>query len=330
MLSIQQPLDALVGEGIVWDNHACMPLRVGDETFLPRLEKVRAAGVHLITLNASFGERDTELAVSMLTTFRNWIQAHSDAYRLVHKPEDIRTAKSTGRLGICFDIEGMDALNGEIRNVSILYSLGVRWMLATYNLPNAAGGGCLAEDAGLTAFGRSVIAEMNRCGMVVCASHCGYRTAQEMIDESADPVIFSHSNPRAVWDHPRNIPDTLMRACARRGGVIGINGFGPFLGANDASVERYATHIEYALDVVGEAHVGIGLDYVFDQAELDSCINSDPRTFPPALYAQGAKMLAPWDLPEVARVLAGRGHSIKTLANVFGGNHIRIAETVWR
>jgi membrane dipeptidase len=143
-------------------------------------------------------------------------------------------------------------------------------------------------------------------------------------------VIFSHSNPRALWDHPRNIPDDLMKACAARGGVIGINGIGFFLGHNDASTATYVKHLEYALDLVGDDHVGIALDYVFDITELDELIASDPATFPPHLFSGGVSMVEPWRLPEVAQTLAVRGHSRTTLQKLFGGNHLRIAKQVWR
>src|SRR5690606_36645690 len=127
--------------------------------------------------------------------------------------------------------------------VSLYYELGVSWMLIAYNRNNAAGSGCQDEDRGLTDFGRMVIDEMTRVGMIVCCSHTGYRTAREVIDYSKNPVIFSHSNPRALRDHPRNIPDELMKACAARGGVVGINGIGLFLGENDNSTEAIVRHI---------------------------------------------------------------------------------------
>jgi membrane dipeptidase len=329
-VTAEQTLKSLTGDGIVWDNHACMPLRPGDSSFLPQLASVRGAGVDVLTLNVAFGRQDSHSAFSMLTALRDWVSLRPDEYILVKNVVDVRKAHASGRLGICFDIEGMDALDGNIEHVQAFYDLGVRWMLATYNQSNEAGGGCLAEDNGLTKFGRQVIAEMNKVGMVACGTHCGYRTAREMIDASADPVILSHSNPRAMWNHPRNVPDDLMRACAARGGVVGINGFGPFLGANDASTETYIAHVEYALDLVGEDHVGIALDYVFDRAELDEYIAADPVTFPPQLYSHGAQMVEPWRLPIIGQRLAARGHSQTTLRKLLGQNWLRIARQVWR
>lgn len=322
-------LKALVGGTVIWDNHACMPLRTDDLSYLTQLHRVRSAGVNILSLNIAFGKQGKDEALTVLAGFRSWLQDHTDEYLLIGSVKDIETALASERLGICFDIEGMEALDHQVSNVGTFYDLGVRWMLAAYNEPGAGGGGCMASDHGLTMFGRDVIAEMNRVGMVICASHCGYRTAREMIDTSADPVIFSHSNPRALWDHPRNIPDDLMKACAARGGVIGINGFGPFLGNNDASTARYVAHLEYALDLVGEDHLGIALDYVFDQAELDAYMTTNPQIFPPQFYTRGAQMLEPWRLAEVASMLTARGHSTATLRKIFGMNHLRIAKLIW-
>lgn len=320
----------LGSDALVWDNHSCMPLRPDDTSFLEQLERVHQAGVDVITLNVGFGEQGVGPHLRMLTSMRSWLDARGDRYSVVTAVDDIDRAKAAKRLAVCFDIEGMNALGGQVDLVRIYYDLGVRWMLVAYNLPNAAGGGCMASDDGLTAYGRRVIAAMNDCGMVPCGTHTGYRSARELIDFSASPVIFSHSNPRAVWDHPRNIPDDLMRACAARGGVIGINGIGIFLGPNDASVATYVRHVEYALDLVGDDHVGIALDYVYDQAELNAYLAANPVMFPSSAgFGPAMAMIAPWQLPEIAAVLVRRGHSTATLSKLFGGNHRRIAETVW-
>src|SRR3546814_17099767 len=106
------------------------------------------------------------------------------------------------------------------------------------------------------------------------------------------PVIFSHSNPRVIHDHPRNITDEQIRACAATGGVINISGIGIFLGNNDNSTETYLRHVRYIADLVGTQHVGLGLDYVFDNKELDEYVTSSPHIFPPALgYAAGIRMV---------------------------------------
>ena len=323
-------LRALTSGGLVWDNHACMPLRPDDERFLPELARGRAAGVDLITLNVGFGDDGIEAHIRMLAQFRSWIAYNAAEYQLVLSTADIAAAKAAGRLGICFDIEGMNALGGQTNMVGLYFALGVRWMLIAYNRANPAGGGCLEEDGGLTEFGRRAITEMNDVGMVVCCTHTGHRTAREAIEMSRDPVIFSHSNPNAVYAHPRNIPDDLMRACAGRGGVIGINGIGTFLGNNDVRTETFVAHVEHALDVVGEDHVGIGLDYVFDPEELAQLMADRPGLLPPGAYCNEMAMIPPWRLPEIAGALSARGHGTATLKKVMGGNLLRVAQAVWR
>ena len=133
-------------------------------------------------------------------------------------------------MAVAFDIEGAKALNDSIEMVRIYYELGVRQMLFAYNINNAAGGGCHDEDSGLTAFGRSVVSEMNDVGMMVDCSRCGYRTTLEIMENSRDPVVFSHSNARKLWDHERNICDEQAIRCANAGGVVGVNGISQFTG----------------------------------------------------------------------------------------------------
>lgn len=325
-------LRRVTGAEIVWDNHLCMPLRIHDDSFMPQLERCRAAGIDVVTLPIGYGTDPVEQHLRILAQFRDWVARHPDLCRLVFSVADIRAARAAGQIGVCFDIEGMGAVADQPSLVSLYYELGVRWMLITYNRANAAGGGCLEDDKGLTPFGRQIIERMNEVGMVLCCTHAGYRTAREAIDASSLPMIFSHSNPRAVHDHPRNIPDDLMRACAQRGGVIGINGIGIFLGKNDASVETFIRHVEHALDVVGDDHVGIATDYLMDKAEADEALASRPLDFPPELFPRdiGMAMIPPWELPQVAQALHARGHSPETLAKLFGGNHMRIAQQVWR
>ncbi len=316
---------------LVWDNHACLPLRPHDPSFLPALERHRAAGTHVLMLNVGYGQDGIEQHVRMLATFRSWIAAHPDRFRLIDTIADIEQARAAGQLAIGFDIEGANAVADQPNLVGVYRDLGVRWMLLAYNRNNRAGGGCQDEDTGLTAFGRILLEELAAQGMVACCSHTGYLTARQAIDASPTPVIFSHSNPRALADHPRNIPDDLIVACAARGGVVGINGIGLFLGANDASPARMARAAAYVADLVGPAHVGIGLDFLHDRRELDETIAAHPEQFPPELgYSTAMDFMAPERLPDVARELRSLGMSDEETAGVLGGNWLRIARQVWK
>jgi membrane dipeptidase len=323
--------ESLLRRTIVWDNHACMPLRPDDESFLPQLARHKASGVNLVILNIYFDAEPPEKAFAMLASFRNWIARHSDEYLLAQTVADIEAAKREGKLAVCFDIEGGRAVEAHPGLVEIFYRLGVRWMLIAYNKNNRLGGGCQDEDTGLTAYGRRIIDEMQRVGMVLCCSHTGYRTAREAIEYSSNPVIFSHSNPRAVWDHPRNVPDDLMRACAATGGVVNLNGIGIFLGNNDNSTERLLEHIDYAVELIGAEHVGLGLDYVFDSAELDEYMRSRTDLFPPDKgYGSRLAMIEPERFPHIIEALLKRGYSETQVQGLLGHNNLRVAARVWR
>jgi membrane dipeptidase len=322
----------ILERALVWDNHACMPLRPDDESFLPQLRRLRDAGVNAVGLNIGFGGQGVEEHLRMLALFRHWIKARPDEYLLIRTADDVLFAKESGRLGVFFDIEGANGIADQLSLVELYYDLGVRWMLVAYNLNNRAGGGCLDEDPGLREFGGRMIDEMNRVGMVLCCSHTGERTALEAIDRSASPVIFSHSNPRAVWDHPRNIRDNVIRACAQRGGVIGINGIGHFLGKGGDLSEALARHIDYVAQLAGIDHVAIGLDYVFDTQELIDYLRNNPELFgKDARSAEtGFDSVAPEDLRDVVAILAKRGYSDGDLEKILGLNLLRIARTVWK
>jgi len=328
---ISGPTKTLLERTVLWDNHACMPLRPEDETFLPQLARHKAAGVSLVVLNICFDMYPPETAFTMLAAFRRWIARHAEDYVLAQTVTDIEAAKINQKLAVVFDIEGGRAVEAHPGLVEIFYRLGVRWMLIAYNKNNRLGGGCQDEDSGLTNYGRQIIDEMERVGMVLCCSHTGYRTAQEAIDYSRNPVIFSHSNPRALWDHERNIPDDLMHACARTGGVVNLNGIGIFLGDNDNTTETLLKHIDYTAGLIGAEHVGLGLDYVFDQVELDEYIRTRPDIYPPEKgYGAGISMIEPERFPVIAEALLKRGYSETDVQGILGHNNLRVASRVWR
>lgn len=322
---------ALMEDGVVWDNHACLPLRQDNETWLPAIDRHHASGVDVVSLNVGYGQKGPAEHLAAIARFRDWYGARPDRYVLAHGAADIRAAKAEGKLAIVFDIEGMNALGGQPERVADYYDLGVRWMLIAYNHANPAGGGCLDEDEGLTEFGRTAIAEMERVGMLLCCSHTGWRTAMDAIEVSRAPVILSHSNAHALWPHPRNAPDELMIACARTGGVVGINGIGPFLGEGAASALGMIRHIEYALSLVGEDHVSIGLDYSFDQASTQVYLARMSEDARHKLKLDGElTMAAPETFPELAQLMIRRGHAPAVVRKVLGENLVRLADQVWR
>ena len=316
---------------LVWDNHVCMPLRPHDQTFLPQLQRWRRIGADVVFLNVGFGEMGIEEHIRTLANFRRWLQTHDDEYLLIDTVDDIERARTTGRLAIAFDIEGMNAIGDQTSLIQLYYDLGVRWMLIAYNRNNAVGGGCQDDDTGLTTFGREVIDEMARVGMQVCCSHTGGRTTMDVMEYSSKPVILSHSNPRALRDHPRNVTDEVLRACAKTGGVVGLNGIGIFLGDNDITTDTFVRHVDYVVELLGPEHVGLGIDYPVDQKELEEQIARMRATFPPGLgYDLRVQFMPPEQLPEIVERLLRLGYTDENLRGLLGGNWMRVARAVWR
>lgn len=326
--NISPRIQALLRSAVVWDNHACLPLKA-DARFLPQLERYRKAGVSVVSLNIGYANMSWAEHVRILSFMRQWIALRPDAYRLLSTVEDVRGSKMEGKLGIVFDVEGMCPVQEDLSLVQTFYELGVRWMLIAYNRNNAAGGGCLDADSGLTAVGRAIIDEMERVGMVLCLSHTGARTAAEALAYSRNPVIFSHSNPYSDTAHPRNISDDLICACARKGGVVGLSGIGPFLGANVDLVEHLLRQLRYVIDRVGPEHVGLGLDYVFDRTTLDENLRLNPTLYPLGI-AGSLQMVEPEALGAIVEGLAKESLTDAQIRGILGENWLRIATRVWR
>lgn len=321
---------ALMRTAIVWDNHGCMPLQA-DASFLRQLERYREAGVTVASINVGFGEMSWTDHLRVLAFMRQWVAKRTEAYRLLANVDEVELCKREGKLGIVFDVEGMFPVQDNLSLVQTFYELGVRWMLIAYNRNNAAGGGCLDNDTGLTPTGRAIIDEMERVGIVLCLSHTGAKTASEALEYSRNPVIFSHSNPYGDAPRQRNISDELIRACARKGGVVGLSGIGSFLGASTALVPRLLRQLRYVIDLVGTDHVGLSLDYVFDPSGLDAQMRQSPALFPTDLdTGAGLPMIAPESLPEIAEGLARDNLTDQQIQDILGHNWLRIARQVWK
>lgn len=322
---------ALLRSAVVWDNHGCMPLRA-DDSFLPQLERYRKAGVTVASLNVGFARIPWTEHLRVLSYMRQWIAQRPQAYRLIATANDVHVCKRQGKLGIVFDIEGMCPVEDNPSLIQTFYELGVRWMLIAYNHGNTAGAGCLDEvDAGLTRVGRAIIDEMERVGMVLCVSHTGARTAAEALEYARRPVIFSHSNPNGETPQPRNISDDLIRACARKGGVVGLSGIGPFLGADTGLVRRLLHQLRYVIDLVGAKHVGLSLDYTFDMGEVKDFVRLNPTLFPAGFDATaGISMIEPEAYGEIAEGLARDNLTDEQIRGILGHNWLRIATEVWK
>lgn len=322
---------ALHRDALVWDNHGCMPFE-DTERWLDELARYRESGVDVAVINIGDSDQPLETLIRMAAAIRDYVAKHPGHYSMAVDTAAIRAAKAAGKLAIALDVEGVYALGSQVSLVPLLYELGVRWMLMVYNRANLAGSGCHdAEDGGLTPLGRELVREMDRVGLVKCCSHTGYRTAMDVFEQSTRPTIFSHSNPRALHDHPRNIPDELIDACAQSGGVVCVNGIGIFLGDNDIRVERFVDHVDYVVQRIGARHVGVGLDYVFNLAGMNAALANSANIWPQGFgYSAGIKCFPPEQLPAVTEELLRRNYDEGSIRGILGENLLRVADEVWR
>ncbi|GMQ80621.1 MAG: membrane dipeptidase [Rhodothermia bacterium] len=314
-------------DALVWDNHTCMPLRP-DDSFLPELQRFRDSGVDVASVNVYFDNSiEWHDGVKVLAFMRRWILERPEDYALAVSVEDILDAKKDGKLAVHFDIEGMEALDGESSLVKTYYDLGVRWMLIAYNRNNRAGGGCMDDDTGLTDFGKQVIDEAARVGMLICCSHTGEQTCMEVFEQSQNPVLLSHSNPKSLCDHPRNVSDAVMVACSETGGIVGITGYGIFLANGDTSSDNIVRHIDYAVSLVGPEHVALGMDYVFDKEELKMFLKNK-EIFP--FDSTDRTMTSPEEMPALTEAMLRFGYPEETIRGILGENLLRVARQVWK
>ena len=278
-----------------------------------------------------------------LGAWRRFIAARDDLTQ-IGSAADIARAKESGRLGLIFHFQGTDPIEDDLDLVDAYHALGVRMVQLTYNVRNRVGDGCEEKsDAGLSAFGIDLVRRLNANRIVVDCSHTGYRTTMEAIECSSRPAVFSHANAYAMHASPRNIRDDQIKAVAARGGLVGVNGFPAFLGADPKpAMNRFFEHLDYMVGLVGIDHVALGIDYYEGMHPVANAIEA--REFfqrqlrerrwseaayppPPHYYPEG--MATPREMPNVTAGLLTRGYSADDVRKIIGGNWLRLFREVW-
>jgi membrane dipeptidase len=320
----------LHAEALVWDQTVPWSSFGRWELKRTALEHHQASGADLVSLTVATDAQSVAETIATIGKERKFILANP-SLQLCEIADDILAAKASGRMGVTLHFQGTNAFERNLDLVEVYYKLGVRHALMAYNQKNAVGDGCHERtDGGLSRFGLTLVAEMNRVGMMVDCSHTGYRTTMDTFEASTQPVIFSHANAKALWDHPRNITDDQIDACARTGGVIGVNGIGVFLAENDASTEQLLRQVDYMVQRIGPEHVGIGLDWVYDMESLMANVRQAPSRYPDGSYARDIDVAQPEQLPEITEGLLKRGYAEADIRGILGLNWLRLARQVWK
>jgi len=311
------------------------------------LADVRASGVTAVNVcvnEVGNGPDRFEKTIALIAGVEHELNAHPDVFLKVVSARDLRLAKSTGRMGLILGAEDSSMLDGDLKRLATFYDLGLRICQPTYNRQNLMGDGCLEpSDGGLSTLGREFVAEMNRLHMVLDLSHAGPRTMSEGIAASTAPVAISHTGCRALVDLPRNTYDKELKALADRGGVAGIY-FMPFLKVSgQPHAEDVIRHLEHAVNVCGEDHVGLGTDGVISGIELNEAFAKSMRKFVEDRVKAGIS--APGESPDVFNLipeyneprrfktladdLAHRGWPSGRIEKILGSNFARLFGDVW-
>jgi membrane dipeptidase len=315
---------ALLASTDVWD--MTLPW-LPDQHDLDTLRRFKRSGFTFVSATAQDVPPTFDGVQRCIRRLHAAAQAEADWLTIGSSLGDIDQGRRDGKLVVGLNVQDTVQVGRDLSRVEALYTLGVRHMLLAYNTRNFVADGCAeAADAGLSNFGRQVVREMDRVGMILDCSHTGRRSSLEAIDLSAGTPIFSHSGAHAVCRHIRNLHDDQIRACAARGGVIGIVGIGAFLGDAAARAESLFRHIDYIATLVGPQHVGLGTDFVKDMPAVWAAMRAERETVWPdptgsQLYEGGC--FQPEQLAELVAVLLTHGYSPEVVKGILGANFRR-------
>ena len=299
------------------------------------LLECRAGGIDAVNATCAVWEGAVETRAT-LERLRALVEANADIAVLVEDGAGIETAQAAGRVGILPGFQNASPFEDRVELVADFHARGGRIAQLPYNARNRGGGACDdAVDEGLTPFGRDVIAEMNRVGMLIDLSHVGDRSCLEAVAASARPVAITHANPRSFVDVPRNKPDAVIRAVTERGGMIGVCLYPVVAGGATARLEEFAAMVLRLVDDVGVDHVGIGSDCTRGWGRDYLLYLRAGRREPlpgeelPVWPAWPSWFTGPADFPVLGESLAAGGLAAGDVAKVLGGNWQRLlGETI--
>ncbi|MDR0697991.1 MAG: gamma-glutamyl-gamma-aminobutyrate hydrolase family protein [Tannerella sp.] len=288
----------------------------GGKVNLPLMEEGRLDAVFMVAYVPQ-GARDDaslqkayEYAQERLSKVIEQVALHSDRMGIAHTPNEAWRLKREGKKVVLLGVENGYAIGKDLRKIEQFKDTGVLYMTLCHNGDNdicdsAAGNG---EWGGLSPFGRDVVAEMNRLGMMIDVSHASDKTIDDVLKYSVKPVIASHSSSRALCNHHRNLDDDRIRAVVSQGGVVQICLYKAFINedAEKASLSDVIRHICHVVDIAGIDHVGIGSD--FDGGgELTGCRSAN-------------------ELIQITMRLIMEGFDDESIAKIWGGNLLRVME----
>jgi membrane dipeptidase len=305
-----------------------------DRVFYPAL---RAGGVDALWVSTpahishypSYQGNYLDAGMRVMDAMLGEIEACSGHFLLATTATEVEQAKRQQKIAVLLGFEGAEPIESELGNLRNFYRLGLREVQLTWNYRNNVCDGIYEpRNAGLTEFGRQLIHEMNRLGMLIDTSHINSRGLEEVLGASAQPTYMSHVSARALVDHPRNITDEQARAIAEKGGVIGVCFLPQFVAEKDATVEHVLDHLDHFVNLVGSEHVGLGPDFI------DYCLEVMRGALKGMAYDSGETFTYPKDaedatkLLNITRGMVARGYTDEDIENVLGRSMLRLMRRV--
>jgi membrane dipeptidase len=298
-------------------------------------EDMRKGGLTAANCTCCVWEGFTETMRNVMR-WKSWFREHGDIIRQVYTTKDIVEAKEQGKTGIILGWQNVTGIEDQLGYLALFKELGVGIIQMAYNTQNLVGTGCYeSKDGGLSDFGRDVVAEMNRLGIMCDLSHVGPQTSTDVIMTSKKPVAYSHCLPAGLKAHPRNKSDEQLKFIADRGGFVGVTMFPPFLKRGpDSTIEDYVDAIEYVLNICGEKSVGIGTDFTqgygkpfFDWITHDKGYGRKLTDFGDVINPEGIRAIGDW--PNLTAAMERRGWSASRIEGVIGANWLAVLREVW-
>jgi membrane dipeptidase len=319
----------------------CSPIDLTPPLKPADLAAVRQSGITAV--NCTVSQTTFEDTVDNISGFEELIDQHPEAFLVVRRHSDIARAKRENKVGIMFGFQYTSFFEPDPERIDTFRRLGVRIMQLTYNNRSIFGDGCLEPgNAGLSKAGVAAVKKMNDLGVAVDLSHSGYRTTSEGIAESSKPVLITHSGCAAVYAHPRNKPDDILKSLANRGGYFGVY-LMPYVVASPTvpTREHVLDHVVHAINVCGADHVGIGSDGSIQKtvltAEQKAAFDQDiARRKKLGIGAPGEDrypyvpdLNGPDHMEVIATELAKRGQPAAVIEKVLGANFQRVIGDIW-
>ncbi|MEQ1517994.1 MAG: membrane dipeptidase [Usitatibacteraceae bacterium] len=311
------------------------------------LADAKASGLTAVNLTIGFVAGKEEPFEHSIRDIAHWdtlLRRHAASLIKVQKVADILNARAQGKIGVIYGFQNAAMMGNDASRAEIFANLGVRIIQLTYNLRNALGDGAMVpENKGLTAFGRQVVDALNRHRVLVDLSHSGEQICLDAIAASKKPSLISHTGCRALAVLPRNKSDRELKLVADKGGFVGIY-FMPFLAIDRQPMAAdLIAHIEHAIKVCGEDHIGIGTDGNVTQVDdmpafMERFRQEIAKRRAAGISATGERADIVTFLPDLtgvkkfhklAELLAKRGHSSRRIEKILGANFMRVAGEVW-